>query len=130
MRRFVTFFILFFLIFFDVGVYAEEARTAAQDFEQAMALKQQGHYSEAEAALKKALEQEPGNADYHFELANVYAMHYDGAGKKKKDAVSREFLDAAARELEQVIMVRPDHMAARFNLVFIFKRKGNYEEAW
>lgn len=91
-----------------------------------MILKEEGNLEEAERFLKKALEFSPSNHEYHFELANVYALRYDEKSKKEKRA---DALDAAARELEQAIMLNPDFLQAYFNLGVVYKKQGNYEKA-
>ena len=54
-----------------------EFQPAQTAFYRGMLLKEEGKFEEAERFIKKALEFEPSNHEYHFELANVYALRYD-----------------------------------------------------
>ena len=94
---------------------ALDSNTARQAFEQGLAAKNENRLNEAEHYFKKALEEEASNADYHFELATVFAL--------------QENLIAASRELEQAVMIRPDFVAGHFNLGVVYKKRGKFEEA-
>ena len=91
-----------------------------------MILKDEGNFEESERFIKKALEFEPTNYNYHFELANVYALRYDQVPKRQKRI---EMLDAAARELEQAVMLHPGFVQAYFNLGVVYKKQQKYEKA-
>jgi len=77
------------------------------DFQQALKLKQEGRQSEAENYFRRAIEEEPGNASYHFELGNLFI--------EKEDLLSARF------ELEQAVMIDPDMLAARYNLGLVYR---------
>lgn len=117
---------LFFSLFshaaFDEGA-------ARQAFEQGLASKDAGRLDESERYFKKAVEEEPSNADYHFELANVFALERDAALHGRDASKAKESLASAARELEQTVMIRPDFLAAHFNLGVVYKKQQKYEEA-
>ncbi len=99
------------------------------DYEEAMRLKQAGRLHEAESKLKSALDLEPANVNYRFELANILALRYDTLSESAKKESGFDLLKQAARELEQVIMYQPDFIAARFNLGVVYKRQGLYEKS-
>ncbi|MFA6600872.1 MAG: tetratricopeptide repeat protein [Candidatus Omnitrophota bacterium] len=98
-------------------------------YDEALRLRDAGRYSEAESELKRAIEFEPSNADYHFELANLYALHYDTLSKKAKENSGGRLLEQAAESLDQAVMIRSDFIAARFNLGVIYKRRRLFEKA-
>ncbi len=84
---------------------------------------------EAENGLLSALENDPVNPDFRFELANIYAAHYDRWRERPGDERAQEFLNRAAHQLEQVVMIRPDDVPALFNLGVIYKKRREYEKA-
>ncbi len=103
-----------------------EAREA---YSRAIEFREKNQLMDAETELQKALELDPTNADYRFELANLYALRFDiSRGKSKKNA-DYTMLDRAASQLEQVVMMKPDYLAAHYNLAIIYKRAGKYEKA-
>lgn len=85
--------------------------------------------SAAEQHFKSAVGQEPSNADYHFELANVYASQYDQLFSQGVDDKARPLLDLAEQELRQTLMIRPEDVPAMYNLGVVFKRQGDFEGA-
>ena len=103
--------------------------SAHRAFEQGLVSKEAGQLGEAEYYFKKAVEEEPSNADYHFELANVFALERDAALHGRDSLKANESLASAARELEQTLMIRPDFLAAHFNLGVVYKKQQKYEEA-
>lgn len=127
--RFLT--VLTVSIFFAKGLAwlpeaCAEFSLAQSAFHRGMLLKDEGRLEEAERFMKKALELEPSNHQYHFELANVYALRYD---QKPKDRHRDKMLRSAARELEQAVMLHPDFIQAYFNLGVVYKKQGEYEKA-
>ncbi len=90
---------------------------------------QQGAVSQAERQFIKALEFEPANAEYHFELANVYASRYDAWKALPNHPETQMWLEKAAGELEQAVMFQPDFEAALFNLGVVYKKMGQHEKA-
>ena len=111
--------------------YAESASPAGESdaaYQEAIKLREQGRFEDAEHQLLRALEEEPGNADYHFELANVYAATYDQWNQTAKSLAQKK-LDQAAYEFSQVTMIRPDFVAAHYNLGVILKNRGDFEKA-
>jgi len=121
-----TIFILCVVISLSTPVSYAQVNNAQSAFHLGMALKSQGRLDESERMIKKALEMEPSNHTYHFELANVYALQFD---QIKKDRSRYAVLTAAARELEQVVMLDPQSIQAYFNLGVIYKKQGEYERA-
>ena len=117
--------VLIILILFPSCVFAAPSENFMK---QAIQFKEAGDLSGAEAAVKKALEAEPANADFHFELANLYAMRHD-AQAKAGNPEPLKILGDAARELEQAVMVRPDFLAAHYNLGVVYKREKKIEKA-
>ncbi len=95
-------------------------------YEQAVQLRSEGRLPEAEQAFLKAIQEEPTNADYHFELSNIYAALYDQSSSGVR---GRMLLERSEHELVQTLTFRPDHLPARFNLGIVYKREGKYEKA-
>ena len=118
-----------FLVFSVPSAYSADNTSARAAFEEGLRLKTEGNLLEAERRIKEALQLEPGEPNYHFELANVYAMRYDSLKNSRADDPTRQALEAAGRELEQALMLAPDFTAARFNLGVVRKRQGKFEEA-
>ena len=108
---------------------AFDAGAAREAFEQGLASKNAGQLGEAESYFKKAVQEEPSNADYHFELANVFALEYDGALHARDRLKAKEALASASRAFEQASMIRPDFVAAHFNLGVVYKKQQRYEDA-
>ncbi len=106
-----------------------ESSEAPRYFEEGIQLRDKGSLEDAENRFKKALDLEPANTQYHFELANLYAMRYDSLSASQKRERSEHLLGAAARELEQAAMLEPNFIAAHFNLGVIYKRLSRFEEA-
>ena len=97
--------------------------------ENAVRLCEAGQIEKAEREIKKALDFDPANFSYHFELANVYAAQYDRLKGAGQNEASKEALKAAGRELEQAVMIDPKHIPARFNLGVIYKKQRHFEES-
>ena len=93
-------------------------------FQEGLRFEQAGNFSDARSRFEQAVEQDPGNSRYRFELANVYAALCD-----KSDVSSGEMLARAAHELEQVVMLDPKSIAAYYNLGVVYKRQGRLEQA-
>lgn len=97
-------------------------------FQEAMVLKAEGRLVEAEGKLAEALQSEPGNPAYHFELANLYALQHDAYQEISRDR-SGALLGRVAHELDQTLMLDPDFLPAQYNLAVTYKRLGEYERA-
>ncbi len=123
----VYIFFFFSLLFFSaVASSSAENAAAQQAYQQGVELKNENRFELAEIQLRKALELDPTQAKYHFELANVYALEYDGASRNED---AGRLLQNAVRELKQAVMYRPDFLPAQFNLGIVYKRLGRYEDA-
>jgi tetratricopeptide (TPR) repeat protein len=107
----------------------DSANPSQAAYEEAVRLKQEGRYLDAEAQLRRAIEFQPSNANYHFELANLYAQRYDTLSEKSKDSSGPNLLDLAAKSLENVVMIRSNDIAARYNLGVVYKRLKKFEKA-
>ena len=83
---------------------------------------------ESRRSLQSALALDPGNPDYHFELSRVYGALYDDSSRGHVSA-DEQFLNMSQNELEQVLMIRPDDVPARYNLGVIYKRRKKMERA-
>ena len=71
---------------------------AVQNYQKSRQFAESGEPEEAERYLKKALDQDPSNANYHFELANLYAQRYDSISKKGSHAdMAAGVLESGAR---------------------------------
>ena len=89
----------------------------------------EGTLDESEEQFKEAIQLEPMNPEYHFELANLYALRHDELWNMKDDAGAFEKLRASARELEQAVMAKPGFLPAHFNLGVVYKKLAQYENA-
>ena len=107
----------------------EDAVSDGQLLQQAVELRQQGRFDEAEELLSEASRRDPANPDYHFELGNTYAAAYDAWQGKLNSPRRQTILRSCERELKQAVMFRPGFSAARYNLGVILKRQGRNEEA-
>lgn len=110
---------ILFLIFFasplvplSIGAGEDQAQIY---FLHGLKAKEEGNFLAAENLLRKAIEIEPNNADYRFELANLYA--------------EQENLIEARFEYEQAVMIAPDHLASRYNLGLVYSELGLPSEA-
>ena len=108
----LAFFLLFALI--PCRLRAEES-PAQVYFYHALKSKQEGQILTAERLLKKAIDLEPENPDFHFELGNLYIEHNNPV--------------SARMELEQVIMISPRYLAAHYNLGLVYRELGFMGEA-
>lgn len=109
-----------FLLFTWAVLFPPGATEAAEDSERvyflhALKSKQEGNFLEAENLFRKAIEFEPQNADFHFELGNLYA--------------EREDFPSARFEYEQAVMIAPTHLAAHYNLGLVYSEIGWTGEA-
>lgn len=131
MTRFFTAFLILTVLIsaLPVCVLGQEDHPGQAYFQEGIRLREAKKYTQGAAALRRALEKEPVNSDYHLELANIYAAHYDAFGKYKTHSKAKELLDLAAHSLENVIMLRPDDVAGHYNLGVVYKRQGEYEKA-
>lgn len=117
------------LIFLPGISAAGQLNPGRPSFEEALQFKNSGQFLEAEKKLKEALQFEPANPDYHFELANVYAARFDLLRKTRAREKAEEMLNLASDQLNQTVMLKPDHAAAHYNLGVLYKRGRRYEEA-
>lgn len=121
--------IFIFLISTSPAFSAFDAAAAQEAFHEGLRLKDEGSLDQAQREFAKAVENDPANADYHFELANLLAVQHDAAYSASENLRAAEMLEAASRSLEQAVMVRPDFLAAHFNLGIVYKKQGKYAEA-
>lgn len=102
-------------VFCSVSFGGTEENTANIYFLQALKSKQEGRLLVAERLLKKAIEFEPGQADYHFELGSL--------------CIERGDLVGARLELEQAVTLEPNHLPAHYNLGLVYRELGMMSEA-
>lgn len=105
---------LIFLTLIPASLQAAD-ESARVYFFHALKAKEEGRFLTAERFFRKAIETEPENPDFHFELGNLYL--------ETKNA------QAARVELEQAVMARPDHVPAHFNLGLAYRELGLMREA-
>ena len=84
-------------------------------FLHALKSKKEGRFLAAERLFRKAIEIKPENADYHFELGNLY--------------IEQNNPERAQSELEQALMISPQHLPAHYNLGLVYRDLGNMSEA-
>ncbi len=97
-------------------------------YQKAMAAREKGDLAEAEKQLQKAIEYD-SKAEYHFELANIYALYFDKFQDIKTNASTDTMLSQARRQLELAVMQDPSMIPARYNLGVVYKRQGQFEKA-
>ena len=107
--------ILFFTTTFLFPLPALAEETSQVHFLHALKAKQEGNFLEAEGLFRQAINLEPQNPDFHFELGNLY--------------LERENPDAAVREFVQALMISPAHFPAHFNLGLAYRELGLMMEA-
>jgi tetratricopeptide (TPR) repeat protein len=94
----------------DSAVYLKAAadgfRTRGRPyFNLGLALQRLGRLSEAERALLRAVEIEPGNRDFLYAIADHYLKRGQPAGVRKVAELARETLpgDRLARDLDELL---------------------------
>jgi len=107
----------------------DEAQTGEALYHQALQYRSENRLAEAEDALVQALTYEPTNADYQFELSNIYAALYDSLKNRSGSTQAADVLVRLQRSLERTLVFKPDHIPAHFNLGVVYKRIGRYEDA-
>ncbi|MCM8775090.1 MAG: tetratricopeptide repeat protein [Candidatus Omnitrophica bacterium] len=123
-------FLSFFLLFQSPpSLFSQDASAAQSAFEEGIRFENEGNLLMAEKQFKNAIEINPANPDYHFHLANVYAMRHDRMVSKGSAEAGGPELQMAAGELEQAVMLRPDDIAALYNLGIVYKGQKRFEEA-
>ena len=110
------FFVFLFCFLNLLPLFAQPREDSARIyFFHALKAKEEGRLLTAERLFRKALEIEPQNPDFHFELGSLYA--------------ERDRFDPARKEYEQAIMISPNHVAARYNLGLVYRELGRMTEA-
>lgn len=131
MQRPSTFLLILFLI--PTTIYADSpaipVKPGEADYQKAMIAVQNGDLRDAEEHLREAVLAEPNNPQYHFELANLYAVYHDDYKNQGDDAGAQYKMQQAAAELEQAVMIHPDFLPAHFNLGVVYKNLQRYENA-
>ncbi len=133
MKQLRMLFMLFCFLNLAVTAAAETAGAipvAGQEaFQEAMHFRANGLLLEAENKMLEALQVNPGNPDFHFELANIYAARYDQWSKTPFHPAAQDLLNQAVYQLEQAVMIRPDNIPPLFNLGIVYKKRAEYENA-
>lgn len=108
--------------------WAEET-SHNEAFLKALQLREEGNFQDSELEFKKAMQLEPANANYHFELASLHAIRHDDAMSTGDEGLAEAYLRSSASELQQALMIQPDFWSARFNLGVVYKKQEKYEAA-
>lgn len=95
------------------GFAADDSATVY--FSHALKAKEEGRILMSERLFRKAIELQPENADYHFELGNLY--------------LERNNLSGARIELEETAMIQPAHVPAHYNLGLVYRELEMMGEA-
>jgi len=111
-RRFFILTLSFLLLNPPLGA-AEE--TAQVHFFHALKARQEGRLLKAEQLFRKAVEIEPENPDFRFELGNLYIL--------------RNKPESARLEFEQATMAAPTHIPAHYNLGLVYRELELTSEA-
>lgn len=122
-----VFFILALAVSFPA--HAQIAGPGNDAYQKAQAFVSEGDLESAEESFREALTVEPMNAEYHFELANLYAQQHDESESVGDSLGAERKMQQAADELERAVMVKPDFLPARFNLGVVYKKLGKFEQA-
>lgn len=120
------------LLVFSLPVLAETSavpRPGEENYQRAMIAIQNGTLDEAEQELKEAILEDPRNPQYHFELANLYALAHDESEQAGDEYGATQRMRQAARELEQAVMASPGFLPGHYNLGVVYKKLGKYEAA-
>lgn len=56
-------------------------------------------------------------------------MQHDASLNSREPERAKQFMESAARELEQAVMIRQEFIPAHFNLGIVYKKLGKYEKA-
>jgi tetratricopeptide (TPR) repeat protein len=100
------------------------ANLSMADAVRASALDWQGNFLEAEAAVKRALELDPNNADAHAYYSEILIDEYlTGSG------TSTDVLNTAITESKTALSLAPNSLEAHRARGYVFEATGNYEEA-
>ncbi len=126
-KRFFSIFLLLTIV--SPGVEAATLHPGDADYQKALIAIQNGELRDAEDHLREAVLAEPSNPQYHFELANLYAVYHDDYKNQGDGAGARYKMQQAAAELEQAVMIHPDFLPAHFNLGVVYKNLERYEDA-
>lgn len=109
-------FLTFSIVLVSHPSFLQAGENSAQVyFYHALKSKQEGRPLMAERLFRKALDLEPQNPDFHFELGNLY--------------IERENITGARMELEQTVMISPGHKPAHYNLGLVYRELGLMGEA-
>ncbi len=125
----IIFTFLFFVSLTPLAYADLSAGPGNESFQKAMAAMAEGSSDDAEEYFKRAIDAEPMNPEYRFERASLYAQQRDESENLGDILGSDRKMQQAADDLEQAVMVKPDFLAARFNLGVVYKKLGKYEEA-
>lgn len=110
---FATF--LFLTLAFPLRLAGSKEEGAHVYFFHGLKAKQEGNLLQAERLFRRAVEREPENRDFHFELGNLLLERGELAG--------------ARLEYEEAAMISPDFLAAHFNLGLVYRELGLTAEA-
>lgn len=77
--------------------------------------------------LQEKVGKDPSNMDLYLKLSEIYSALFDRT--RKKNAQANEWLIKSADALERVVMAKPDHKVALYNLGVVYKRQGKMERA-
>ncbi len=121
--------VLLFLIpgSFSVG-FAQDAGAAELYHREASRAFEENRLDDAEGLLKKAVEIDPKNYQYHFELSHLYAARFDKT-QKPSDPIARASYERAIQELKETQVLKKDFIPAFYNLGILYKNLERYEEA-
>lgn len=107
---------LFCLTLFSPSLQSgTEEEGARIPFFHGLKAKEEGNLLKAEQLFRRAVEEEPENRDFHFELGNLL--------------LEKGELAAARLEYEEALMISPDFLAARYNLGLVYRELGLTAEA-
>lgn len=96
----------------------KDPNDARWQFAKAMLTRWRGQQKDAKAALKRVVEMEPSNADYHFWYGTLIFETINDAGMLAKAGLAND----GKGEFEKAIGIDPDHVEARYGLAQFYLR--------
>lgn len=96
----------------------QDPNDARWQFAKAMLTRWRGQQKDAKAALKRVVEMEPSNADYHFWYGTLIFETINDAGMLAKAGIASD----GKGEFEKAIGIDPNHVEARYGLAQFYLR--------
>lgn len=86
-------------------------------------------YEESIAPIKKAVELDPQNVEFHFDLGMAYSRYSDELWREGKEAEKTRMLKESEDELNVVLAIEPRNIAAIGSLGSVYNKAERFDEA-